>query len=426
MPVIDTGLVPFPPKERMPGNSGHREALVLPDIDVAEGFERQLPLFIPTRARSFVRLSGQDLLPSPLDDSALLQELADAFSAAVAILDASGHIVIVNRAWRSMADAALRPQVGDRCEAIALLSGKGRTAHRFAGQLRRVLAGRQSKAARRFVVKRGQALRHYEMRALPLTHSEAGHVIVVNEDVSMLHDLRRDKQRLSKQLVRSEEQERERIAREMHDSTLQDLVGIGLHLRRLGHSTGDAPTDEIVADIREILQRAQRDMRTMSYLLHPPMLDEAGLTAALASMIRGLSQRMGIRIDFEPRLDRTRFPRDAEMALYRIVQEALINVHRHAHATKVVVRYGRAEDELVVEVEDDGIGFGSDDSAVSLGVGINGMRARLRLLKGTLAISRLDRGTLLRATIPIATGATEKGNCGATSYCAPKSRVFAN
>lgn len=353
------------------------------------------------------------MFPPPPDDFNLLQELADVFSGEVAILDRAGRIIIVNRAWRSMAETTALPDLGDDCNAIALLVENRRTSPPFADQLRRVLSGEQAEARGRFSLPINQGLRHYQIRALPLMRAKAGKAILVNQDVSVVRALRREKRVLSKQLVKSEEQERQRIAREMHDSTVQDLVAIGLNLRRLGHLAGDALVDEVFSEIREILQRTQRDVRTMSYLLHPPLLEEGGLALALGSLIRGLSQRMNIRIHFETNLDCVRFPADAEMALYRVVQEALINVHRHACASRVVVRYRRAGKRLMVEVDDDGIGFdGADLCNVSLGVGVAGMRARLRQLGGALAISRLDQGTRLKATVPIGAARPRKAASG--------------
>ena len=188
----------------------------------------------------------------------------------------------------------------------------------------------------------------------------------------------------------------------MHDSTVQDLVAIGLNLKRLRHLANDTVAQEVLAEVRTILTRTQQDVRTLSYLLHPPLLEEGGLVLALASLIRGLSSRMQIRVEFETDVSDCRLPIDVEMALYRVAQEALINVHKHASATHAIVTYYREADRLVLKVEDDGVGIGGRQGThVGSGVGIQGMRARLSQLGGALTLSTLRRGTRLKAVVPI-------------------------
>jgi two-component system, NarL family, sensor kinase len=403
MSIIDTSLLRSTRQKRVAPNSSassHNDNPDHIDHDGARPLPRQFPSITAIGGRSVVALGRSETSLS--DDMPLLQELADAFSAAVAILESGGRVVVVNRQWREMSDALARPDVGDDCDDIATFIGDGEFVRSSAKQLRNVLSGERPEASCRFELPIGGIVRQFEMRARPLRLPKSGYVIVINDDVSLLHALRRDKRILSDQLVNSEERERQRIARELHDSTVQDLVAIGLNLRRLSNLGGDAETAEIFSDIREILKRAQQDVRTMSYLLHPPMLDKSGLRVALDALVRGLAQRMDIRIHFEAGVDNARFPIDAELALYRVVQEALINVHCHAHATRAVVRYRWENLRLVVEVDDDGIGFDvADEQTISIGVGINGMRARLRPLGGSLTISRLSPGTRLQATVPI-------------------------
>ena len=156
---------------------------------------------------------------------------------------------------------------------------------------------------------------------------------------------------LTEQLMRSEETERRRIAREMHDSTVQDLVAIGLNLRRLRHLADDPVAQDVLPEVRTILTRTQQDVRTLSYLLHPPLLEEGGLVLALSSLIRGLSSRMQMRVQFETDVSDCRLPIDTEMALYRVAQEALINVHKHASATHALVNYYREAARLALMVE---------------------------------------------------------------------------
>ncbi|HEY6816970.1 MAG TPA: histidine kinase [Croceibacterium sp.] len=221
---------------------------------------------------------------------------------------------------------------------------------------------------------------------------------------SELTELREEVKRLGMQLEQARERERRRIAREMHDSTVQDLVAIGLMLRRLDDMVGKPVAKKVLGEARDVLARTQQDLRTLSYLLHPPMLDDQGLVVALRSLIRGLSSRMRTRIDLicEPPGLRTSI--ELENELYRVVQEALINVHKHAQAGCALVRYFRDGGRLVLEVEDDGVGVMAGDGAtLNAGVGIQGMRARVEPFGGTLTLSPSSegQGMLVRAEIPI-------------------------
>ena len=217
-----------------------------------------------------------------------------------------------------------------------------------------------------------------------------------------LVELREEVKRLGIQLEQARERERRRIAREMHDSTVQDLVAIGLMLRRLGDLVGKPDARTILGEAREVLARTQQDLRTLSYLLHPPMLDEKGLVVALRSLIRGLSSRMRLRVDLICEVAGLRTAIELENELYRVVQEALINVHKHAHASCALVRYFREGDRLVLEVEDDGVGLtGGDGPLLNAGVGIHSMQARIEQFDGTLTLSNGSMGVLVRAEIPI-------------------------
>jgi len=220
-----------------------------------------------------------------------------------------------------------------------------------------------------------------------------------SDDVSAL---RREVERLTGQLEHERARERRRIAREMHDSTVQDLVAIGLMLRRLQDMIDESVARKVLGDAREILGRTQQDLRTLSYLMHPPMLDEEGLVVALRSLIRGLASRMRMRVDFVCRTPGLRTSAEVENALYRVVQEALINVHKHAAATHAEVRYFSESGRLVLEIEDDGIGIGNESELViGAGVGIPGMRARIVQLGGTLTLSSPRRGVLVSAEVPV-------------------------
>jgi signal transduction histidine kinase len=342
------------------------------------------------------------------DEQAFTQEFVDSLVAEVAVLGPDGRVVMASKSWKARAGesglASGRKQFGSGT-ALKFLSGDEATARQIEAKISDVLCGDVPEAKLNFTVKDGGLRRRYRLRATALGQGRSHGAIVVNEDVTEIYELHRDKRLLTEQLMRSEETERRRIAREMHDSTVQDLVAIGLNLKRLRHLADDPVAQEVLAEVRTILTRTQQDVRTLSYLLHPPLLEEGGLVLALASLIRGLSSRMQICVEFEsdmPDSPDSRLPIDVEMALYRVAQEALINVHKHASATHAEVSFHREADRLVLIVEDNGVGIsGRNAYHVGSGVGIQGMRARLLQLGGALTLSTLRQGTRLKAVVPI-------------------------
>lgn len=209
-----------------------------------------------------------------------------------------------------------------------------------------------------------------------------------------------EKRLFAEHVLRTEDLERRRIARELHDSTVQDLIAIKLAFKRLPHLDGDVLAQTVFADIKLALSQALKDLRTLSYLLHPPVIGETGLQGALSTLVLGLSNRMDMRMVFNNDCPAIRFARDVELAFYRIAQEALTNVHRHAAADTTIVRLCRRGGSMVLEIEDDGVGIPAGEQTMDMGVGIQSMRSRVRQFGGKLQIVRLQPGTLVRASIP--------------------------
>jgi two-component system, NarL family, sensor kinase len=148
-------------------------------------------------------------------------------------------------------------------------------------------------------------------------------------------------------------------------------------------------------------------VRTMSHLLHPPLLDEVGLASGLRSYLEGFTERSKIRVDLELPEDLGRLQRDSETAIFRIVQECLTNIHRHSESPVARIRIKRTDSEVSLEVEDSGKGIPAEkrqamDSGGTAGVGIRGMRERLRQLGGSLEINSNDTGTVVVARLPVA------------------------
>lgn len=217
------------------------------------------------------------------------------------------------------------------------------------------------------------------------------------------------RERLAGRLLTLQDEERRRIGRELHDSTAQNLVALDMNLARLARSAdvADADLTGTLADSRSLVAECLREIRTLSYLLHPPLLDESGLTSALRWYADGFTRRSGIAVNTEIDPGLGRLSREAEMALFRITQECLTNVHRHAGSPSVSIRLKRRPTAVILEVEDAGHGMTAEHmvdtgrSTLELGVGISGMRERLRRLGGQLIIASSVHGTSVRATLPL-------------------------
>jgi signal transduction histidine kinase len=226
---------------------------------------------------------------------------------------------------------------------------------------------------------------------------------------------------LSWRLLRTQDEERRHIARELHDSAGQTLTVLGMNLAQFVQKTGrTAP--EVAGDaetIQEMVQQLHRDIRTTSYLLHPPLLDESGLYSALSWYTQGLVERSGLQIDLDMSQDFGRLHADMELVVFRLIQECLTNIHRHSGSKLASIRIVREPRQVTVEVQDRGNGMsperlGQIQSGAS-GVGIRGMRERLRQFNGEMKIESNSSGTRIFVTIPALKSATPEDEAKAAS-----------
>ncbi len=211
-------------------------------------------------------------------------------------------------------------------------------------------------------------------------------------------------QELNGRLLRLQDDERRRLARELHDSTGQMLAALNINLTMLKElAAGSNPRmAKMVEESATLTEELTRQIRTMSYLLHPPLLDEAGLESALRWYIEGFTQRSNIAVELEVGKNVARLPSEVEIALFRVVQESLTNVHRHSGSRVAGVKLDRIVDRVILEVWDEGKASPVGKRPFTPGVGTLGMRERIRQLKGTLEIQSEDSGTLIRADVPLA------------------------
>jgi signal transduction histidine kinase len=220
---------------------------------------------------------------------------------------------------------------------------------------------------------------------------------------------------LTGQVLHLQDEERRRIARELHDSVGQCLAALGMNLSAV--ETGVKATIarlaeavSSVADSRAMVKEMTAEIRTISYLLHPPMLDEAGLIPAVSWYLQGFSERSKIAVDLDMSEDFERLPRDLETTIFRVVQECLTNIHRHSESRAATIRISRLDAHVEVEVRDQGKGIPQEKlsemiSSGTAGVGIGGMRERARQLGGTLDVKSEGegKGTTVLARLPVAT-----------------------
>ena len=213
---------------------------------------------------------------------------------------------------------------------------------------------------------------------------------------------------LSSRLLTLQDEERRRLALDLHDSTAQCLAALTMNLDVLEgtHEALDARGRRALAESRSLAERCSREVRTFAYLLHPPLLDERGLPAAVRWFVEGFTKRSGIKVALHLQ-DVGRLPAPIETALFRIIQESLTNVHRHASTSTASIDLTMTADSVALDIEDEGRGLRDpveDKSGTgpppTLGVGIQGMRERVRQLGGTFDIAFTDKGTTVRVRIP--------------------------
>jgi PAS domain S-box-containing protein len=220
---------------------------------------------------------------------------------------------------------------------------------------------------------------------------------------------------LSWRLLRSQDEERRHIARELHDSAGQTLTVLGISLAQLAQKTGrNAPELASEAEqIQEIVQQLHREIRTTSYLLHPPLLDESGLYSALSWYLQGLLERSGLEVQLDISKEFGRLPPAMELVIFRLVQECLTNIHRHSESETASIRIGREPNQIALDIRDQGKGMSparlAEIQSGRSGVGIGGMRERLRQFEGTMNIESDSSGTRIFATVPLPKGASPQG-----------------
>lgn len=240
-----------------------------------------------------------------------------------------------------------------------------------------------------------------------LRKSQSELELKVQERTADLHGVNQNLRELSARLLQMQDEERRRIARELHDSVGQMLAALSMNLSAVRTDIDQlARTAAALNDSESLVQEMVTEVRTISHLLHPPLLDEAGLSSALRWYVDGFAQRSGIKVHLDMPEDFHRLPGEMETAIFRVIQECLTNIHRHSGSPVAEIRVSERNREVLVEIGDKGRGIPQHkleemSAAGAPGVGVRGMQERLRQLGGKLEIQSSPAGTTVKVRLPI-------------------------
>jgi len=229
-------------------------------------------------------------------------------------------------------------------------------------------------------------------------------LLALLNDVTQLRKADEKVRSLSARLLEAQDQERRRVARELHDTAAQSLSCLAMNLQVLGESSAQMSprSREALADSGRLVEQCLSEVRSLAYLLHPPVLDQMGLADALKWFVTGYSDRSRIKVHLFVPADLGKLAPEVELTIYRIVQESLVNVQRHSRSEVAAISVSKNDTEVSVEIRDQGCGLEfTSNHNTSLGVGIPGMRERAQQLGGHLKILSSSRGTTVRAVIPL-------------------------
>jgi PAS domain S-box-containing protein len=305
---------------------------------------------------------------------------------------------------------------------VPYITNDASTDHQIIPELREKL-GMRSVISTPVLTLKGELIGFFEIfnkKAIPgFTESDVEKLVAVSQVAAVaiqnalayrkIQEAEETFRQLSARLLRLQDEERRRLARELHDSTAQSLAGVAMNLAVLNDQAAAlaAAPRKALAESLALTEQCTREVRTLSYLLHPPMLDEVGLASALRWFAGGFAQRSGIRVDLEVPAELERLPTEVETALFRIVQEALTNIHRHSGSPTAKIRLIRNSTGILLEVADQGRGVFAGDlqkfpkGKTVLGVGIAGMRERVTQLGGHLEMISGNKGTTVKVTVPL-------------------------
>ncbi|MBO0764695.1 MAG: PAS domain-containing protein [Hyphomicrobiaceae bacterium] len=339
----------------------------------------------------------------------LLQSSLDTLSTQIAILDEAGTIVATNKAWEGQfgAQALWGAGVGSDHLVFCDPARRDTEARGLCKELRSVLSGEKKTARLAYSAEAGGQRRWFQLSAARFEWDGDIQLIVANEDLTDVRQAKEALSELSGRLSALREEERQRIAQELHDSTAQHLVAATLNLMTLKAKSLSYPgVHKLLENVESSLEEATRELRVFTYLLHPLALENDGLEKTLRNYLDGFGRRTRMDVQLSVAGNIEDLPFALQCGILRIIQEALANVHRHAAATHVSVALKMTPGALRLVFADDGRGMPGEAEQgeagpVRRGMGIPGMRSRLRDFGGSLAIRSGSHGTTLSAFVPL-------------------------
>lgn len=329
----------------------------------------------------------------------------------IALLDENAVIVSVNEAWLTANAPLQRPGspigVGTPYVDACRLLMPSQDAEALAQELRDVIDGAASSLVRYYEVGVGDGARWRQVQITRLLLGGAIQLVAMHEDLIEISNSSEALSRTTERLLSAQEEERQRIAIELHDSTSQHLAALGFGVARLRRMTGKSEgAVEVLADMSKSLHEAVKEIRVLSYLMSPPNLLRDGLERTAERFVRGFGLRTGLEVTYFAGGPIDEASTMAQHAIFRVIQESLSNVHHHADAGAVEVDLLNRGHALTLRVSDNGRGFARAGGieAVQPGVGIAGMHSRMEQLGGVLEISCSPAGTVVYATLPLVSG----------------------
>lgn len=332
---------------------------------------------------------------------AAYQKLIDGLPDEIALLDSNWNVLVVNHSWRETgvgygyAELKVGTNYLQFCRDCAGAGNKAAGA--VVATIARIEAGKLDSHS---FVYRGDDSKSRDFK-ICISRFRAGrqtYITVDRTDVTELLALRRLRDGFALSLCEEQAAERRRMAREIHDSTSQLLACIGMGLGQLKRSSASLNESHVVAEIEQLLGETVREIRTISYLAHPPSIEKLGLFEALRTLVSGIAKRTGLSASFEVESEQDIASTVSKLAIYRIVQEAMSNIYRHAHATNAKVRLIHRRSVIHAIISDDGSGLSIN---AQHGVGFSSMRDRAAECGGRLTIRSCGQGTTIVATFPV-------------------------
>ena len=297
------------------------------------------------------------------------------------------------------------------CVLYEMLSGKKAfSGSTTASVIAAIMEGKPYEHDLRYISPKGE-VRNLHSRGFPLRDAEGrvDRIVGVAEDVTDRVNAKEQLRFLSDRLLTLRDEEQRRMAQQLHETVSQEMAAMKMALARVGETLPKKNTtgNKFLQSAREFADAVIQQVRTVSYLLHPLLLEEAGLGSALRWYASGFAERSGIKVKAVIARDFGRLPKETEIALFRIVQEALTNVHRHSKSRSATIRLARADGKVRMEVKDRGVGMAPPSAATGwnspLGIGIAGMHERVKQLGGIFEIkSKPKRGTAVCVELPVA------------------------